>query len=215
MRQNACLAWLRAKLSGMNSRPVSLWNPANILTMARLVMVPAFVWLFLGGTVETRWWATAVFVVAALTDLADGYLARRYGWITNFGKLADPIADKALVIAALVLLTWEGSLWWWVAPVIILRELGITVMRLFLAKVEVIAASWMGKWKTTTQLGFITFLLVPWATFAGQPVVTVMHWITTMLILAAVALTLWSGGQYVVAAVRGAQNRRRGAVSRT
>lgn len=185
-----------------------MWNPANLMTMARLVMVPVFIWLFLAGTTQARWWATAVFVVAAFTDMADGYLARRYGWITNFGKLADPIADKALVIGALILLTWEGSLWWWVAPVIIVRELGITLMRLFLAKVEVIAASWLGKLKTVSQLGFITFLLVPWSTFAAPAVVTGMLWLTRALIVVAVVLTLWSGGQYVVAAVRSARARR-------
>lgn len=185
-----------------------MWNPANLMTMARLVMVPVFVWLFLVGTTQARWWAVAVFVVAAFTDMADGYLARRYNWITNFGKLADPIADKALVIGALVLLTWEGSLWWWVAPVIIVRELGITLMRLFLARVEVIAASWMGKLKTVCQLGFITFLLVPWSTFAPPGAVVGMAWLTRALIVVAVALTLWSGGQYVVAAVRSARGRR-------
>src|SRR5690348_16079048 len=110
-------------------RVVSPWNIANVLTVLRLVLVPFFaVCLFLPGT-GWRVAALVVFAVASITDHLDGELARRYGLITDFGKIADPIADKALTGAALVCLSILGELPWWVTVLILVRELGITVLR--------------------------------------------------------------------------------------
>ncbi|RRD44046.1 CDP-diacylglycerol--glycerol-3-phosphate 3-phosphatidyltransferase [Buchananella hordeovulneris] len=176
---------------------VSLWNPANLLTMLRLALVPIFVVLLWHNSPTSRWGAAAIFAVAAATDKFDGDLARKYGWITNFGKLADPIADKALVMSALVLLTWQGVLWWWVAPVIIVRELGITVLRLSLARVEVIAANNLGKLKTVTQMLFIQLALIPWSTFLSPGAVGRVQVVIEVLVVIAVVLTVWSGVGYI------------------
>lgn len=113
----------------------------NVLTTVRIVLIPLFLWLILtsGSWAEvghpdkaTRWWLI-VFVLLMFTDQLDGFLARKYEVITDFGKLADPIADKALMISALVSLNILGELWWWVTAVIVVRELGITVWRMVLA----------------------------------------------------------------------------------
>ncbi|NCD20778.1 MAG: CDP-diacylglycerol--glycerol-3-phosphate 3-phosphatidyltransferase, partial [Actinobacteria bacterium] len=131
--------------------------------MLRILMVPVFAWLFLQDGTVMRVAATAVFVAAALTDKLDGHLARSRGLITDLGKILDPIADKALVIAALVLLSMDGLVPWWVTLVIIVRELGITVLRFFMIRREVMAASRGGKLKATLQMVFIVGMLVPWS----------------------------------------------------
>ncbi|MDD7464964.1 MAG: CDP-diacylglycerol--glycerol-3-phosphate 3-phosphatidyltransferase [Actinomycetaceae bacterium] len=143
---------------------VPLLNLPNVLTIIRLVLVPAFVVLYWVDTPERRWWALAVFVLAALTDKLDGYFARSRSLITDFGKLADSIADKALIIAALVLLSWHGLLWWWVTALFIVRELGITWLKMALKNRKVIAAGWQGKVKMVFQSVGIALVLVPWET---------------------------------------------------
>ena len=110
------------------------WNIANALTVLRILMVPVFVWLLLDdraphGEHLATWWPFAIFALAAITDRIDGDLARSRNLITNFGKIADPIADKALIGSALVCLSWTGLLPWWVTGVILFRELLITVVR--------------------------------------------------------------------------------------
>jgi CDP-diacylglycerol---glycerol-3-phosphate 3-phosphatidyltransferase len=136
-------------------------NVANLLTVVRLVLVPFFVWLmFLDGT----WWrvaALAMFTVASLTDRVDGELARRRNLITDFGKIADPIADKALVGSALVSLSLLGRLWWWVTIAILVRELGITLLRFVVIRYGVIAASRGGKLKTMLQVIAIGLYIMP------------------------------------------------------
>jgi CDP-diacylglycerol--glycerol-3-phosphate 3-phosphatidyltransferase len=131
-----------------------LWNIANILTMVRLVLVPGFVMLLLHGDGHDPAWrsfAWAAFAVAMITDLYDGELARRYGLVTDFGKIADPIADKAIMGAALIGLSALGDLPWWVTAVILFREIGITLMRFWVIRHGVIPASRGGKLKTLTQ----------------------------------------------------------------
>ncbi|UCM90825.1 CDP-diacylglycerol--glycerol-3-phosphate 3-phosphatidyltransferase [Streptomyces marincola] len=132
----------------------ALWNIANVLTMVRLLLVPGFVLLmFAQGGHDPAWrsLAWAAFTVAMITDLFDGELARRRNLVTDFGKIADPIADKAIMGAALICLSALSDLPWWVTVVILARELGITLMRFWVIRHGVIPASRGGKAKTLTQ----------------------------------------------------------------
>ena len=148
-------------------------NVANVLTGLRLVLVPVFlIALFAGDGHETPWRVTAfvIFAVAVITDRFDGALARSYGMVTEFGKLADPIADKTLIGAALIGLAMLGDLPWWVTVVILVREIGITVLRFAVLRRGVIPASRGGKLKTLVQavaIGlFVLPLSGPWLTGA-------------------------------------------------
>ncbi|WP_067604942.1 CDP-diacylglycerol--glycerol-3-phosphate 3-phosphatidyltransferase [Nocardiopsis listeri] len=178
---------------------VPLWNIANILTMSRLVMVPVFVWfMFLDGT----WWRLAafgVFVVAAITDRVDGELARRRNLVTDFGKIADPIADKALTGAALIVLSVQGDLWWWVTIAILVREWGVTFLRLAVLRYGVMPASSGGKLKTVLQIVAISIYLFP---LHLLPFTDVFTWIAHIVMASALAITLWTGLTYVLDAVR-------------
>lgn len=179
-----------------------LWNIANIVTMARIVLVPVFAALYLVGTTSAQLAAAAVFVVAALTDRVDGYLARSRGLVTDFGKIADPIADKALTMTALVLLSVEDVVPWWVTIVIIVRELGITALRFVLVRRAVIPASSGGKLKTVLQLVFIAMLLVPWAAIVPAGLATVVDVAARVVMAAAVIVTVVTGVDYVRKAIR-------------
>ena len=142
----------------------SVWNVANLLTMLRIALVPFFAWALLadgGHSTTGRLVATGIFVLAAVTDRLDGWLARRNDQITDLGKLLDPIADKLLMGTALVLLSVLGDLWWWVTIVILVRELGITAMRFFLLRYVVLPASRGGKLKTVLQSVAIGLYLLP------------------------------------------------------
>ncbi|WP_273651486.1 CDP-diacylglycerol--glycerol-3-phosphate 3-phosphatidyltransferase [Cellulomonas fimi] len=178
----------------------SAWNLANVLTVARIVLVPFFAWALLadgGHTVTGRLLATAIFVVAALTDRLDGWLARRSGQITDLGKLLDPIADKLLVGTALVLLSWLGDLPWWVTVVILVRELGITAMRFFLLRYVVLPASRGGKLKTVLQSVAIGLYLLPLDQLPAAVEV-----VAAVVMGAAVLVTVVTGLDYVRTAVR-------------
>ncbi|MDR7273422.1 CDP-diacylglycerol--glycerol-3-phosphate 3-phosphatidyltransferase [Catenuloplanes atrovinosus] len=172
-------------------------NPANILTLLRLVLVPVFVVLV--------WWsgfdesllqvlACAVFLVASVTDFVDGWVARRFGFVTRLGKVADPIADKALTGAALVLLSLYGLLTWWITVVILVREWGITLLRLWVIRYGVIAASRGGKLKTALQTLAIVLYLSPLPSWLD----TIAQWV----MWAAVAVTVLTGADYVRQAIR-------------
>jgi CDP-diacylglycerol--glycerol-3-phosphate 3-phosphatidyltransferase len=166
---------------------VPLLNIANILTISRLLCVPILVWLMLiPGTVWTRLLAAAVFLAASLTDLVDGKLARSRGLVTDFGRLADPIADKALVLSALVLLSWSGQVPWWVTIVIGIREIAVTVLRLAASRRSVLAADRWGKTKTVTQIVAITMLLVSQGQFAWW---SLLCWIALGLALILTVVT--------------------------
>jgi CDP-diacylglycerol---glycerol-3-phosphate 3-phosphatidyltransferase len=182
--------------------PVSLWNIANILTITRLVLVPVFAVLLLhAGGRETGWRlaAAAVFMIASFTDRLDGQLARERGLITDFGKIADPIADKALMGTALVALSALGSLWWWVTAVILVRELGITLLRFWVIRYGVIAASRGGKLKTTLQAVAIWIYVLPLGAVPGLAWLT---WVSTVIMAAALVATVVTGADYVVKAVQ-------------
>jgi CDP-diacylglycerol--glycerol-3-phosphate 3-phosphatidyltransferase len=176
---------------------VPLLNVANMLTVLRLALVPVLlVTLFAEGGHDTTWRlvATAVGTIAAITDHIDGRLARKLGLITDFGKIADPIADKALVGSALVGLSILGDLPWWVTVVIAVREVGVTLLRFWVIRHGVIPASPGGKLKTLAQLVAIGLFLLPLPA-AWLP----LAW-TIMGI--AIALTVVTGADYVVRAIR-------------
>ena len=171
-------------------------NIANALTFLRLLIVPVFAFLLPQSAEDsaTRWWVTALFVVAAITDLVDGYLARRLKLITTVGKIADPIADKLLIGTALIALSVEGSLSWWFTVLILTREIGITLLRFKVINRGVIPASRGGKAKTISQMVAIIAYLAP---LGG--------WVNTLAIVAmwcALVLTLVTGVDYVVRAYR-------------
>jgi len=177
--------------------PASAWNIANALTVFRLVLVPVFVLVLFarGGHVDGwRILACAVYAVACITDTVDGDLARKRGLVTEFGKLADPIADKALVGAALIGLSVLGDLPWWVTAVILVREVGVTLLRFWVLRHGVIPASRGGKVKTLLQnVGIGLFVLPQW---------TALHWTAWVVIGAAIVVAVATGVDYVVRAVR-------------
>ncbi|WP_034288733.1 CDP-diacylglycerol--glycerol-3-phosphate 3-phosphatidyltransferase [Amycolatopsis benzoatilytica] len=177
--------------------PVPTLNLANLLTISRLVLVPLFVLaLFTAGGEDTTWRliATGLFALASATDQVDGWVARRYGLITDFGKIADPIADKALIGAALIGLSVLGELPWWVTVVIAVREIGVTLLRFWVIRHGVIPASRGGKAKTMAQILAIVTYLLPLPAGADP-----VRW-TLMGI--AVALTVVTGVDYLVRAIR-------------
>lgn len=178
------------------ARRVRLWNVANLLTMSRLALVPVFVLLLVhGGGNDPAWrsFAWAAFAVAMITDLFDGELARRNNLVTDFGKIADPIADKAIMGAALMGLSALGELPWWVTIVVLVREVGITLMRFWVIRRAVIPASRGGKLKTLTQgIAVGMYLLV-----LTGPLATVRAWAMGV----AVILTVVTGLDYVRQAV--------------
>lgn len=169
-----------------------LVNVANMLTVLRLALIPLFVACLLAGGTAWRLIAFALFWAASLTDMLDGKLARRRGLVTDFGKLADPIADKALIGAALVSLSVVGQLPWWITGLIVLREVGVTAMRLAVVRRAVIAASRGGKVKTLLQVVAISLYVLPGP--FGVARILVMG--------AALAATLLTGADYVVRVAR-------------
>ncbi|MEY9964444.1 CDP-diacylglycerol--glycerol-3-phosphate 3-phosphatidyltransferase [Streptacidiphilus sp. MAP12-16] len=177
------------------SRP-SLWNIPNYLTMLRLLIVPVFAALLLAnGGHDPKWRAVAwaSFAIAMITDLFDGELARRMGLVSDFGKIADPIADKAIMGTALVALSALGDLPWWVTIVILTREIGITLMRFWVIRHGVIPASRGGKLKTLTQgiaVGMYVLVLT-------GPLASARAWLMGLAVL----LTVLTGLDYVRQAV--------------
>ena len=170
----------------------SLLNIANALTVARLLLVPACVAFLAAGGTGDRYAAFAAFAVASATDLADGELARRRNLITDFGKIADPIADKALTGSALVTLSALGELAWWITIVILARELAVTLLRFWVIRRGVIAASRGGKIKTALQVIAISLYILPWAAPVERRV----------LMGAAVVVTVATGIDYTVRAIQ-------------
>ncbi len=163
-------------------------NLPNILTVIRILLVPVLVVVLLGESENGDLWAAIVFGVASATDAMDGYLARSRNAITSFGKLMDPIADKLLIIAALVALVSLDRLAAWVAMVIIARELSVTVTRMQATQHGlIIASNWWGKAKTIVQVAAIFFLIA-----AGDPS---PGWVDG-LVYGAVAITIVSGVDY-------------------
>ena len=169
-------------------------NLPNIITIARIATVPILVVLGYGDTTGAAYAAFVVFIVASLSDSLDGYLARRYGIVSRMGKWLDPLADKLLVGAALVVLVETRDFPLVVALVIAFREIAVQILRAQIVRGGGdLPASVSAKWKTVTQIVMVSWWLLPWdATNAG-------HWV---LLVLAIATTLWSGAEYFVKAQR-------------
>lgn len=183
--------------TGPTVRRVPVTNLANMLTGLRLVLVPIFLLaLFAGNGHDTtgRVAAFVIFAVAVITDRLDGALARTYGMVTEFGKLADPIADKTLIGAALIGLSMLADLPWWVTVLILVREVGVTLLRFAVLRRGVIPASWGGKLKTLVQAVAIGLFVLP---LSGSWLVAAAAVMAT-----AVVLTVITGVDYVASAIR-------------
>ena len=174
---------------------VSLVNLPNALTVLRLILVPVFLLaLFAGGGHTTGWrlMATLVFAAAAITDRFDGHIARKRGQVTDFGKIADPMADKALTGSALIGLSMLSDLAWWVTVVIMVREIGITLLRFAVLRYGVIAASPGGKLKTLVQIVAIGLYVLP--------LPSELNWVRMVVMAAALVLTVATGLDYLIRA---------------
>lgn len=170
-------------------------NLANKLTISRVLLIPIFIVVLLSGWIAApmnRFIGITIFVIASLTDMLDGKIARKYNMVTNFGKFMDPLADKLLVSAALISMVELGDLSAWVVIIIISREFIITGFRLIAVEANVvIAASWWGKIKTTTQMIMIVYVLIG---LKGP----VAEAIGGMLVVLATVFTIISGVDYIV-----------------
>ena len=171
-------------------------NLPNFLTVSRILLIPVFVVLFSTPTPDRSLWAACVFVVAAVTDMLDGYVARRSGQITKLGRLLDPIADKLLVLSGLFLLVGLGQVPAWVAIVITGRELAVTGVRAIAASVGVIIESEnLAKYKMVFQVIAITLLILANGEFPG---VAVFFGLGMAFLYAALILGVISGAQYLI-----------------
>ncbi|MDN5859710.1 MAG: CDP-diacylglycerol--glycerol-3-phosphate 3-phosphatidyltransferase [Pseudonocardia sp.] len=190
-------------MTSAGGTPPPVLNVANALTGVRLLLVPVFAWALVaehGQDLEWRLLAFAVFVLAAVTDRFDGELARRRGLVTAFGTVADPIADKTLMGAALIGLSALDLLPWWVTVVILTREIGITVLRFSVLRHGIIPASRGGKAKTLIQTFAIGLYVLPLSELTGgSALVDGIRWV---LMMVAVLLTVVTGADYVARAVR-------------
>jgi CDP-diacylglycerol--glycerol-3-phosphate 3-phosphatidyltransferase len=197
----------------------SNWNIPNVLTGLRIVMVPFFGWALLhdgGDSVLWRTVAFALFVGAMVTDKIDGDIARKRNLVTNFGKIADPIADKAITGMAFIGLSIVGDIWWWVTIVVLLREWSVTLLRLSILKHVVVAAAQSGKVKTVLQAIALSTLCLPLRQVTGEPwesIGLVMFYVAQVLLAGAVAMTLWSGYEFFRDVWRQRGNIRQSAVS--
>lgn len=174
----------------------SAWNIANALTMFRICLVPVLAWLLLhddGQTTSYRLMAAAVFVIATATDRIDGDIARARGLVTDFGKVSDPIADKALMGMSLIGLSMIDLLPWWVTVVVLVRELGITALRFVVIRHGIMAASRGGKLKTALQAVAILLYILP---LTGA-----WHMVAVVIMTLAVIVTVATGVDYVLRAL--------------
>ena len=163
-------------------------NLPNKLTIVRVILIPVCLLLW---SVQQPVWAAAVFALAAATDFLDGYIARKYHLVTVFGKFADPVADKILVLTALIFLTADGRVPAWAVCIVAARELMVDGLRLVaVGKGNVIAAGWLGKIKTNLQFACVlTGMLLPQG-----------HWAVVVLTVLMAVMTVWSGANYFLGA---------------
>ncbi|MGI8769742.1 MAG: CDP-diacylglycerol--glycerol-3-phosphate 3-phosphatidyltransferase [Propionibacteriaceae bacterium] len=182
----------------------SLCNVPNLLTALRIVMVPIFGWMLLAYPDQAGWRIVTALVFAAAigTDALDGHLARKHNLVTRFGKLADPIADKALTGMAFVGLSVLGELWWWVTITILIREWGITILRFIVLRYGVMAASRGGKVKTLLQTAALILFVLPlphWLHLTGSLAIEPL---SCLVMAAAWVITILTGIDYVRTAIR-------------
>lgn len=161
-------------------------NTANKLTILRVIMIPVFLLVLYLHVPGANYWALAIFVLASLTDTLDGYIARHYNQITDFGKFMDPLADKCLVTAAMLWFVEIGQMPGWALLVVIVREFGVSGLRMVAAdKGRVIAAGWSGKVKTASTMVCIVLMLLP-----------IAPWINSICVAVIVLTTIYSGVEY-------------------
>ena len=191
-----------------STSPGTIWNIPNILTLLRIAAIPVIVVLLLSPSRDAGFWAAAVFSAASFTDWLDGYLARRMGIVTVFGKFLDPIADKLIVMAALIMIIPYDRVPAWMVLVILGREIIITGLR-GIASSEgiVISASDLGKFKTIFQIVAIIGLLLhydyPWFFSVDHPLLLVnMHHVGMFYLWIAFVITVWSGVDYLAKFMR-------------
>ena len=191
----------RGRVWRRGDEAASVASVPNLVSVLRLLLAPVFVAVALAGPDAggARTAAAALFAVLIATDFVDGWIARSRGLVTDFGRLVDPIADKAITGSAFVVLSLLGELPWWITAVVLVREVSITVYRFVVVQQVVIAADWAGKAKTIAQGIALTLALVPLQAWLGQ----VGHGICVATMTAAVALTLYSGLEFAWHAVRG------------
>jgi len=165
-----------------------------VISLARILLVPVVVWLLLAGSTGARWAAGIVFVVGAVTDGVDGYLARRWDVKTKTGQWLDPLADKALVAAPIITLAIQGEFPWWAAVLILAREVAVALLRVLLGtRGRSMPATFPAKVKTVTQITAITMYVLPLGTWADG--------LKFAVLVAAVVLTLFTGVQYAAFAL--------------
>jgi CDP-diacylglycerol--glycerol-3-phosphate 3-phosphatidyltransferase len=189
-------SWYSGRVVSRGDGPASVLNIANIITAVRILLVPVFVVVFLADNHElgaTRWIAALLFAVIIATDALDGHLARSRNLVSNVGIILDPIADKALTGAALIVLSIIGDLPWWITIVILVREIGITVFRFAVLSKSVIPASRGGKLKTLAQSVAITLAIAPFPTLLGDWFV----WVNIITMSIAFVLTVITGIDYL------------------
>jgi len=184
----------------------SNWNVPNALTTLRIVMVPVFGWALLhdgGDSLGWRWLAYGLFVVAMITDKIDGDIARKHNLITNFGKIADPIADKAITGMAFIGLSiihplFDAWIWWTITVVVLVREWAVTFARLSIARQVVMAARQSGKVKTMAQAFALGGFVAPFGDLDGgwHTPGLVVWWLAAALLAVAVVLTVSSGVEF-------------------
>jgi CDP-diacylglycerol--glycerol-3-phosphate 3-phosphatidyltransferase len=179
----------------------SNWNLPNALTTLRIVMVPFFGYALLqdgGDSITWRLVAFALFVGAMITDKIDGDIARKRNLITDFGKIADPIADKAITGMAFIGLSIVGDIWWWVTVLVLAREWSVTLLRLSVLKHVVLPAAQSGKIKTTLQAIALSGLCLPLLQVDGalDTIGEILFYVSQVLLAGAVAMTLWSGYEF-------------------
>ncbi len=167
---------------------------ANKLTLLRMALIPVFLGVLYAGFEGSRYWALGIFIAASLTDLLDGYIARHYDQITNFGKFMDPLADKVLVMAAMCWFVERGRMPGWVLAVVLLREFAVSGMRLVAVEQgRVIAAGWSGKVKTAATMVCLCLMMLP-----GESRTPAQQTLNLACIAVITATTLYSGVEYFV-----------------
>ena len=171
-------------------------NLPNRLSLIRIASVPVLTLLMVfDGVAWTRYVALFGFIAAAITDFADGHIARKYNLVTNFGKFIDPVADKMLMLSAMIMLSWHGLLPAWMVVTVLFRELAVDGLRMVAVEQgRVIAAGKLGKIKTTCQITMVITHLVAYAHFPLLHILAGWLMLPTQLVM--LAMTIWSGVDY-------------------